>query len=161
MRGIDTLPDPIRGELESWVIALGREPSEQEIVAKVLELQKPQTAPPDGLRIERVPMAGDSVISIPPAAPPKTFTTQLVPTLVFNAAKALVDEMLALPYPRSYHHCLMIHPNDWHQLGLYMTQQGTLQQTQVAFNNISSLEISGVTVMPDLSAKVPHLELSV
>lgn len=96
---------------------------------------------------------------VPEITPPKTFTTQLIPTLVFNAARAEVMEMLSEPRARSLHRCVMIHPDDFAQLVMYTRQQGTLDK--VPDNSISSLEINGITVMPDASWKVPHLELTV
>lgn len=90
--------------------------------------------------------------------PPKTFTTQMVPHLVYQAILKHVEHVrfqLQGSYP---HAALRIHPRDWQFLEDFLRQQGQLKEVD---GPMGWVEIEGLTVLKDMSANVPHLDLSV
>lgn len=95
--------------------------------------------------------------------PPKTFTTQTVPSMVFRKLKEHVETLRSRFGTREVgrhlpHAAMIVHPRDWNFVLEYLRQQGTLNETA---GPTGTIEIDGLTVLPDVGAKVPHLELSV
>jgi hypothetical protein len=91
----------------------------------------------------------------------KSFTTQLVPQLVYDAVCAKVREIgLSLEVKGAFdsHMAVRVHPNDWAQLLQWMRQQGKYDDRA---GPLGSIELDGLTVLQDVGAKVPHLELVV
>lgn len=95
---------------------------------------------------------------VPVYVPPKSFTTQQVPHLVYQAILKHVEHVryqLQGSYP---HAALRIHPRDWQFLEDFLRQQGQLKEVD---GPMGWVEIEGLTVLKDMSANVPHLDLSV
>lgn len=87
----------------------------------------------------------------------KTITTQQVPHLVYEAIVRHVNHTNRQmgPYP---HAAIRIHPRDWQFLEDFLRQQGQLKEVD---GPMGWVEIEGLTVLKDMSANVPHLDLSV